>query len=93
MTASGWRVLVCNSGYILIGNIRACASGGDFVIVDHYLVLLRWWAIDNSTGPRIDIGRLVREGPLPGTGIFSEGDGVEVRIADIKRTIPANGEV
>ena len=79
----GRYLLVCDMGFVLIGDVFPHPSDWQRVIVDHCATVRQW-------GTTRGLGQLALEGPQPETILDYEGNGVDVLRATILRAIPCN---
>ncbi|MCA9071880.1 MAG: hypothetical protein KDA84_23290 [Planctomycetaceae bacterium] len=79
----GRFVLVCDRGFVLVGDVSPHPSDWQRVIVDQCATVRIW----GTTG---GLGQLALEGPQSSTILDYEGDGVDVLRATILRAIPCN---
>lgn len=79
----GRFVLVCDRGFVLIGDVSPHPSDWQRVIVDNCATVRLW-------GTNRGLGQLALEGPQTTTILDYEGNGVDVLRATILRAIPCN---
>ncbi|MBC8350836.1 MAG: hypothetical protein H8E66_02545 [Planctomycetes bacterium] len=81
----GQYILVCDAGFVLVGEVRPNPDDFMRLLVDHCACVRRW-------GTTRGLGQLAREGVQPETELDPEGDNVDVLRSFVLRAIPCDEE-